>query len=461
MSDFKPKTRKLTSKTYPAHDVGISVADALALIADSEYREPIMLALDIDSIAGDMIAIPGAASLVSSVLEVDSKFEKFDLHRHYQDLVFIRPNSESEFYEKDVEITFNAEDVSRGSFTASPAYGAQGDLLEKTGSMRNYARNLIEHERIDMVFHDLQQVRSIYNTEGEAHHYSYRILKDLDTGSHYYRALTSTSHYRDYNIKLSVFVFLVAIHRLTQETGDEYFLNRAEHTDSRIKAFFEKNAEPHMSPLGKVKFLIELRNNEVKEGSVKFSGVCALVYNENDHGAEAPTEPVEVEYDEFEDEFAADDASDDDSTQDIYLTPRPNKLKYSIESIKHNVTPGKALPRMLLAEKVGLVEQMIYQDLQMAANAVDIEKIRVLIKSKIKAIPAASVLGAYKGLLNGAVPEVLNNVEELLRMVGKLNLVVPNKNANAKDSLRYMFFEAIVERSRPGFSKTDVNEQSE
>ncbi|RZJ93173.1 MAG: hypothetical protein EOO60_05580 [Hymenobacter sp.] len=256
-------------------------------------------------------------------------------------------------------------------------------------------------------------------------------------------------------------MFLVAIHRLTQETGDEYFLNRAEHTDSRIKAFFEKNAEPHMSPLGKIKFLIELRNNEVKEGSVKFSGVCALVYDENDHGAESPVEAAEAEYDEFEDEFAEDDESDDDSTQDVYLTPRPNKLKYGIESIKHNVTPGKALPRMLVAEKVGVVEQMIYQDLQMAADAIDIEKIRLLIKSKIKAIPAASFLGAYKGMLNGAVPEVLNNVEELLRMVGKLNLIVPNKNANAKDSLRYMFFEAIVERGRPGFSKTDNEEDTE
>ncbi|RZJ93172.1 MAG: hypothetical protein EOO60_05575 [Hymenobacter sp.] len=109
MSDFKSKTRKLTSKTYPAQDTGISVADALVLIADSEYREPIMLALDINSIAGDTIQIPGARSLVDSVMEIDSKFEKFDLHRHYQDLVFVRPDADSEYHENDVALALNAE----------------------------------------------------------------------------------------------------------------------------------------------------------------------------------------------------------------------------------------------------------------------------------------------------------------------------------------------------------------
>ena len=464
MSDFKPKSKKLSFNTIPDTDQGITVADALVLLDDSDYREPILAALGIDEIRGDMIAIPGAASLVKSVLETDEEFEKFDLKRRYEDLTFVRPAAGDDYHETDVLLEFNAVDEGRGTIIASPAYTAQPDLLEKSGSMRNYAKKLIENERIDMVFHDLEEVRSIYNANSEEpHEYSYRIIKDLDTVNHYYRAITSTTHYRDYNIKLSVFVFLVAIHRLMQATGDEYILNRAEHTDSRIKAFFEKIGQLHQSPLGKVKFLIELRNNEVKEGSVKFSGVCALVYEEKSgETATVPstTAPV-VEYDEYEDEYGDEAQVNPGRTQDIYLTPRPNKLKYKIESIKHNVSPGKAMPRMMVAEKVKEVENLLYADLAMAADADTLEKIRVIIKSKIKALPASSFLGAYKGQLNNSVPENLHNVEELLRMVGKLNLVVPNQNANAKDYLRYMFFEAIVERGRPGFSKTDPNEEAE
>ena len=461
MSDFKPRNKKISFNTIPDTDQGITVAQALVLLDDSEYRESILAALGIDEIAGDMIAIPGAAALVKSVLETDAEFEKFDLKRRYEKLTFLRPDEDDDYREKDVLIEFNANDEGRGIIVASPAYNAQPDLLEKTGSMRNYARKLIDHERIDMVFHDLEQVRTIYNADSdEPHEYSYRLIKDLDSGDHYYRAITSTTHYKDYNIKLSVFVFLVAIHRLMQATGDEYILNRAEHTDSRIKAFFEKIGQLHQSPLGKVKFLIELRNNEVKEGSVKFSGVCALVYEEKELGMVPNTTAPAVEFDTYEDEYGDEGQINPSQTQDIYLTPRPNKLKYKIESIKHNVSPGKAMPRMMVAEKVKEVENLLYADLAMAADANTLEKIRLIIKSKIKALPASSFLGAYKGQLNNSVPETLNNVEELLRMVGKLNLIVPNENANAKDYLRYMFFEAIVERSRPGFSKTDQEEDA-
>jgi hypothetical protein len=462
MSDFKPKSKKLSFNTIPESDQGIAVSDALVLLNDSEYRESILLALGIEEIAEDIIAIPGAASLVKSVLETDAEFEKFDLKRRYENLTFVRPHADDDYHEKDVLIEFDAKEEGRGTILASPAYTAQPDLLEKTGSMRSYAKNLIENGRIDMVFHDLEQVRTIYNANSEEpHEHSYRIVKDLENGEHYYRAITSTTHYKDYNIKLSVFVFLVAIHRLMQATGDEYILNRAEHTDSRIKAFFEKIGKLHQSPLGKVKFLIELRNNEVKEGSVKFSGVCAIVYEDKEPGAVPSTTAPVVEFEKYEDEYGDEEQINPGQTQDIYLTPRPNKLKYKIESIKHNVSPGKAMPRMMVAEKVKEVEELLYADLSMAADADTLEKIRLIIKSKIKALPASSFLGAYKGQLNTSVPETLENVEELLRMVGKLNLIVPNQNANAKDYLRYMFFEAIVERGRPGFSKTDPTEEAE
>jgi hypothetical protein len=461
MSDFKAKSKKLSFKSIPDDDQGITVADALALISDSEYRQQIIDALGVDEIAEETIGIPGAASLVRSVMETDDEFEKFDLARHYEQLTFVRPDEESDYHEKDIEIQFDASDEDRGVIIAAPAYTAQSDLLEKTGSMRSFAKTLIANERIDVVFDNLEQVRSIYNEENEeeGHQYKYRIIRDRETGSHYYRAIISTSRYKDYNIKLSVFVCLIAIYRLMQETGHEYILNRAEHTDSRIKAFFEKIGELHESPLGKVKFLIELRNNEVKEGSVKFSGVCAIVYNDENHEQPAsPTTATSVEYDAYLDEYNAEEVGPE-GDKDIYLTPRPNKLKYMIESIKHNVSPGKALPRMLVAEKVQEVEEMIYADLALANDATTLEKIRLLIKSKIKALPASSFLGPYKGQLGGIVPETISNMEELLRIVGKLDLVVPNENANAKDYLRYMFFEAIVERGRPGFSNTDGTEE--
>ncbi|MBO3270786.1 hypothetical protein [Hymenobacter defluvii] len=467
MSDFKPKPKKLSFKTIPTEDTGINISDALVLLEDSEYKEDILAALKVEDLDGAFIAIPGATSLVNSVLMTDSLYEKFDLRCRYENLVFERPDRTSEYHEEDIDIKFDDTESSRGLFIASPAYDAQSDFLEKTGSMSKYAKKLITHSRIDMVYTDLEEVRSIYNasyTEKDQHEFKYRIIKNLETNKYYYRAITSTDRYKDYNIKLSVFAILVAIHRLSISTGDEYILSKAEHTESKIRVFFEKIGKLEHTPLGDVKFIIELRNSEIRKGAVKYSGVCAIVYdnkeNDTDNNNNNDDDEIIDDFLEYEDEFDEDEAADDSSTtNDIYLTPRPNRLKYLISSIKHNETPKKALSKMDIVEAVERVEKLIYSDLSVAPDLKSLEMIRILISNKIDALQNVSTLGKYKSELQSKLPETIENIEELLRLVNKLNLVVPEKNIDAKEYLRYLFFEAIVEKGRPGFSKLDSNEE--
>jgi len=442
MNDFQYKNNKFTSKDIDPEDTGVKIKDALLLIRDSEYYDDIYAALKVGEIINETVAIPGTQMLISCVDAESKRYTKIDVSKKYEDLQFEISDDESV-----INIAFTPSDNYPVTFTASPIYSAQTDFFENSCSMSKYANRLIRKERIKVVLENLESIRSIYKEGKDTHEYKYRLLKD-SKGTHFFRATTSITHYKDYNIGLSVFVALVALYRHMQATTDKFVVNRCEYNESSIRVFFEKLGK-RSTPIGEVKYLVELNNSEIKEGAVRFSGVCAIIIKDDKVDRDAVQKDrvqlgIESDYEEYE----------EGGERELFIKPRPTNLRYSIQGIKHNVNPKKAIPSMILASKIQKNEAKIYDDLASIGEARSFSMIRKSIVDKVKRIQKESDLGEFKSSMQNEIPEAIQNYHELLRLLNRLDLIA-SSSIDAKEQLRYLFYEALLERRNPGFEQPE------
>ena len=73
-----PILKRVTVKDFPEQDKGVLVREALKLVKDSPFIDDIMEEFNISEIEHELIVIPGAYSLVRSVLLTESKVEKIE-----------------------------------------------------------------------------------------------------------------------------------------------------------------------------------------------------------------------------------------------------------------------------------------------------------------------------------------------------------------------------------------------
>jgi hypothetical protein len=440
--DFQYKRNRFKAKDIDATDTGIRVKDALVLIQQSDYYDDIYASLKVDEIINDTIEIPGARKLIEAVDTESKRYYKVDVDKKYEELSFSASPDES-----NILLKFGPSENYPVDFTALPIYSAQSDFFENSCSMSKYANRLIKNERIEVVLDNLERIRSIYAEGREHHEYKYRILRD-DKGNHFFRASTSTTHYKDYNIGLSVFVALVSLHRHMKTNEDQYSVNRCEYTESEIRVFFEKRGH-RSTKIGDIKYLVELNNSEIKEGAVRFSGVFSILVEDNKADRDAIQEEKRRLGLPIEDDYIP------GGQRELLLKPRPARLKYSIASIKHNVNPQRAIPAMSLSSKLRDNEKQIYADLETLGDPKSLGMIRNSIAEKLQRIQTESELGEFKSIMQRSVPEAIQNYHELLRLMNRLDLIAED-SVEAKEQLRYLFYEALLDRRNPGFGQTEA-----
>ena len=340
-----------------------------------------------------------------------------------------------------MEITFPPSETIAVPIKATPIYDAQLDFLEHSCNMSKYANKLIKKERMDLVLENLDSIREVYVNGRDTHRHNYRLLLDKRRNNYYFRAITSTDYYKDYNIGLSVFVALISIHRHMKSGGTSYAVNRCEYSESFIRVYFEKLGPRKKTKLGEIKYLIELSNSEIKEGSVRFSGTCAIVYplNKNDQEVLILIEGEEIT----------------EGLKDLFIKPRPTNLRYSIDAIRHNYSPEKAVAGFLIIDKkIKDNEDKIYSDFDALEDASELWKIRESIFEKVNRLQKESDLGEFKSSLKQAIPQAIDNFHELLRLMNHLD-VIASSSVEAKESLRHLFYEALFDRRRPNFNQPD------
>ena len=415
-SDFNQRTLRFIPNDYLPADQGVSVQDALRLIEHCPFKDQLYALLGVDEIKEDFIRLPGATMLVKAVDAEGNRFLKLDVTSDYLDLTFA-DNAD----DKSVDITFNklskvvfpnnsfaahAEVLEEGTIRAVPVYAAKSTFFSELHNLSNYANDLLKNQHGALVLKNLEWLREIFANEEERHVRKYRLLKD---GEHYFLRGIVSNRYVDYNLAVSVFVALIALHKNIKQTGDQYIISLCEYSESHLRVFFAKEGTKQMGSICRIKHLIELSNDELKREALRFTGVASIEYQSGNE------------------------------TREIYVAPRD--IDFTIASIYHSYSPKRAIERLELANNITQIEQKLYDDISFIDGIKEPDQIRHLLQRRVN--EDTNLKPFITGEIAQELDKDITTIHQLFDIMYKLDVVVAD--IDAKEYLRYLLYNLLKE----------------
>lgn len=415
-SDFTQRTLRFIPNDYLPADQGISVQDALRLIEHCPFRDRLYELLGVEELKDDFIAIAGASMLVNAVDAEGARFLKVDVTSDYLDLSFA-DNAD----DKSVDITFNnlstvvfpnndfeahAEVLEEGFISAVPVYAAKSTFFAELHNLSNYANDLLKSKNGFLVLKNLEWLREIFKKEEERHVRKYRLLKD---GDHYFLRGIVSNRYVDYNLAVSVFIALIALHKNIKQTGEQYIVSLCEYSESHIRVFFAKEGTRKIGSICRIKHLIELSNDEIKREALKFTGVASIEYQSGQE------------------------------TREIYLAPRD--IDFTIASIYHSFSPKRAIERLELANNITQIERKLYDDIAFINDIKQPDQIRHLLQRRVN--QDTNLKPFITGEIARDLDQDISTMHQLFDIMHKLDVVVAD--IDAKEYLRYLLYNLLKE----------------
>lgn len=402
---------KFKKKSFSFEDIkndsGVLISELIKLVENHKSFDDFYKLLEIEKIKDDFINIPGADKLVSTMMEVDNKFIKFDVESSYQNLEFDRAEDFSITF-KNISAPHINELIESDEFTATPIYSAQTDFFSGLFSMDRYASKLLQNGHKDLVNSNLKSVQEIFNALGTKDK-KYRILLDSG-GLYYFRAITSNRYY-DYNNNIAVFIGLIMLYKEMLTSQNKFIVQRCEYNESYVRVYFENIETRELSNVGLIKNIIEVSNDEIKREALRFSSVVSIIYGTNH----------EV---------------------DKYIYIKPQRTKSTILSIKHNVLPATAFEDLTSLSNYKLVQEDLFDDLKKIGDIKEPNQIKYLVRNKINR--AQGELKKNKANILSELTQEVKTITELLEMMHKIEMLA--EDIDSKEYLRYVVYEALIER---------------
>ena len=400
--------KKMNLNELPIKDRGISVKKAMELISDSPYYDEIHKSLKLSKIENEFIAISGAESLVNSVLVMDNKFKKFDVKAKLKN---VRCNNLLDKKKAIIEIS-NIEDEEVLKTTKSDlikgvtAYSVKSDYLDMFDADK-FLNYCLVNDYQDIIDENLERLD--LKNESNENQKQFRFLRD-DNQDYYIRAITSVDRYKDYNIKFSVFVALIALYRVMKEKKEEFVVSYFTCSESDIKVVFRRtNYKSVMKGLD-VGFELELVNDEIKRESVKFNGLFSINYNE---------------------------------TENVSIKPDING---KIISFSHMISIEK-VSRLIqgLSEAIDEFVETIYKDAEYIKKAKSPKELKSYLYQKVKNSKQKEFREKYKKDVQKIIEkESVNTLYQLLDLMGKVDLMIDDSDIKAKDFWKFKLYEVLV-----------------
>lgn len=267
------KRRSFRYSGQDFQDSGILVKDAMTLINNSKFYDEIVDTFNLDEIKNDFIEIKGAKHLVDTLIEADEEFEKIDLdsplanvrlHKYTDDNQIILDVS-------GIEDKTILSQIKTDLIQPQSLYSVRSEYLNMHG-----ADKFFEHCKA----HNYQKVIDINigllneNSNNDNKTKKFRLLKK---GKEYYvRAITSTDVYKDYNLRFSLFVALIELHKLTKYNAHSFYVESYNLNESDLTILFKSSRTETVSKNIKIGFALELVNDEIKRDAVKFNGLFTV-----------------------------------------------------------------------------------------------------------------------------------------------------------------------------------------
>lgn len=386
----------------------LKVSDCIKLIESSEFKDKIIYLFNIDKIKSETIPIRGLSTIVSSIIQRDNQFEKIDIQSHVSNILCIKTEDN-----KDVSLVFKDNDsLEKNSLIAKAIYNSKKEHLEGAYKLDKFASFCLENDCFELIENNIEALNKKFK-DSESYVKNYRLLKDKDN-NYYVRAITSTSAYHDYNIRFSLFVTIIALHELIKKTGESFEIMRCEYSESFIRLYIKKQTEVILPDIGKLSFILEMSNDEIKREAFKFSGLFNLSLKDNS-----------VE-------------------RSIFL--KPKKIKTKLISIKHNFNPSTVIESLKgLSDFIKEAESEMIQDIKELHKVTDPDKLRFLLLRKIEK-SSSSELGVYKDTIKKELNKKIYKISELLILMDKVDKVVVD--LDVKEYLRYLFYDILMTKGQ-------------
>ncbi|MDC1881190.1 hypothetical protein [Bacteroides uniformis] len=403
MEQFRKKTVHFASS-----DEGVKVAELITLVDNNPLAKEILKLLDVKSILGEIIQIPGSRDLVKIQNAINQKYHKEDLE---SDL-----NSISLYSGEDFTINFNALEqnkyfVSLGTkqINTVPIYSATNDFFSELYQMEKYASKLIKDGYKDIVEANLRMLKGIQTLTKK-----FRILHDREEDNFYLRAIISLSSYFNYDNNIAIVISLLALHEEMKKYDIKYRLKVCEYNESFISMFFESSKAKELQNIGYVRNLIEVSNDEIKREALKFNGVCYISFKDSNN-----------------------------IDNELFII-RPQEIKSRILSIKHNVLPKTAIEELSHISDAGNIHTSLFEDIATITQIKSPEQIKFLLKRKVESAKGDSIK-RYKKQILDTLNESTSNIIQLLTLFKKIEIIA-NEDIDAIEYIRYIVYQALIDR---------------
>lgn len=404
---LKKKFEAFTDKDIPVSDTGIKVKEMTSLLKGNKYENDLLKSLEIESIKEEFISIPGARTALSRLNAVDRDYKKIDHEASYRSLGFDSSRKRKE----EFAIVFDGVADEDEKITALPIYSARSDFFEKMNGMDKYASQLFSKDLSSIVYANLDLLQK--DSKATKKKEKFRLLKEIETGSFFLRAIVSSS-YRNYDNKIALFVALISLHKSSKASGSTFRISNFEYSESFVRIYFESDRSEQLSNFGEVTQMIEVSNDEIKNRALNFKCLLKISYYDKN-------EMIEGE---------------------IIAKPQTTG-KYSILRITHGQNVETAIKTLKDISKVDSVTNTVFEDAKSISEIDKPDFIRDLVKRKIEGARVEE-LKDHKNAMIRELETKVTNMYGLLKLFNKLNLVTDDPEV--KEYLRYLFYDALSKR---------------
>lgn len=440
MSQFTKTRVVITEKDKPAR-----VSKLAELIANTIFETEIRKGLSVSDYEKDYVVINGARTLFDSLLSLKDKYLKIDVASPFRNVtltpivksdsannsIFHLSFDDSEtakiLYTNEKDATDEekkaiADEIADENFFAQPIYDAQTQLFQALFELDKHANTLIErnaypdNELIKLLDAHLQRIKEYFSSPKRSFDRRYRLLRQVSDGKYFFRALVSRKVYKDYDLGVSVFVALLGMHQVMKDKEGSYLIREFIFNESELDVFFEDTFGKKITGVGEARFEIHLTNSELGNGAVKMMGLFSILVDID--GKKVPLKMRRPDGNE--------------AYSDTIIT------------ISHGTSPEKAIEAMAVGKTITAVKNQIFKDLERISTARKAETLRDTFVSRLDNSRSLIPNDAKRAELNKVFNEQVKNFEDLLKIMGKSQLIIEDEGIEVKDSLRNLVYNIVM-----------------
>ena len=382
----------------------IKVSNFMKLIEDSEFKDDLSDLFNIEEIRDDIICIPGLKKIVESIIKRDLEYEKIDIDCHISNVSCV------EMVDKNtIKLRFypNGNDE---YIDATTAYSSKRDYFESHYKLDKFANFCISQGHFDLLQENINYLNEKYQ-DSDTCFKKFRLLRD-NFDNYFVRGITSVNSYNDYNIRFSLFVSVIAIHNAMKQNNYNFKISGCEYSESFIRIYFQKDTPTDIPEVGRLNFVLEMSNDEIKREAFKFSGLFTI--------------------ETFE-----------DNTQ-IYLKPKNITNKWI--SIHHNYLPSTVIEQLeMLSDFIINAEQEMKEDMLELDKIGNPDHLRHFLLRKIE-LSSNPQLSIYKNAIKEKLDVKIGRISDLIILMGKIDELVID--LELKEYLRYLFYEILRDKKK-------------